>query len=75
MQIVGEFMKFGVVGAVALLSLWVAWKKDRETKALYETMFDRVITMHEQYQALVREIDDTLDTAVRALERRSREIP
>ena len=69
-QIINEFLKHGIAGAVALLALWFAWRKDRETKELYETMFEKVQSMHSQNQALVRDMDETIDTAVRAIERR-----
>ncbi len=68
-RIIEEFLKHGVTGAVALIALYGFWKKDRETKAVYEMVIAQQEKYHLSYQNLLREFDSTLDTAIRAIDR------
>jgi len=70
--IVQEFLKHGLAGVVALIAIYGFWKKDRENKSLYDAVLEREAKHNERYQALVREVDATLDIAVGAIQRRER---
>jgi hypothetical protein len=37
-DIVEHFLQLGAIGAVAVVAMWVAYKKDREVKDLYERL-------------------------------------
>lgn len=71
-RILDVFLGQGLAGAVAILALLGFWKKDRENKALYEAIMEREAKHNEQYQALVREVDITLEAAVAAIKRSER---
>lgn len=63
-EIIREFLKHGVVGAVALLAFWFAWKKDREMKALYERFFEYQFRTAKRQQELLDDVERTLDVAL-----------
>lgn len=71
------FLQYGLMGAITLLSLIFAWKKDREAKAALEshqvemTKFaDRYIAKAEswaaRYEELARELKSLIDAMRRA---------
>ena len=68
-QIVEEFLGHGIAGAVAIVALYGFWRKDRELKEAYATIFEVQKEAHQTTITLMREMGDTIEAAARALER------
>lgn len=52
-ELISKFLEYGILGIIALAGVWIAWRKDRENKALHEEK-DELHTAHaERLETLV----------------------
>lgn len=59
-----EFLAHGTVGIIALLAIWVAWKKDQALQTERDARLADQKEMLTMYYTLAHESEETLETAV-----------
>lgn len=66
--VLAELAKQGILGLVATLAIYVAWRKDKQVTALYARLENRAEKMMDKYHALASELKMTLHELCRDLE-------
>jgi hypothetical protein len=66
--ILTEFLKYGVVGAVAVLAMIIAYKKDKEARAAKDQMVAKSEANADRYHAMLSEVNGTMKDLVASLE-------
>jgi len=61
LKMLGQSGPFGVITA---LSIWVAWKKDQQLKALYENTLSRSEQMLDRYHVAIEALNDSVRSIV-----------
>ncbi len=74
-QLAKVFLGYGITGAVALVAMFVAWKKDAEVRAVHNARIEDTKAMLAAYNELSRDMDNTLNTAMEALRARRGDQP
>lgn len=62
MKLLGTFMDQGVLGAVAAIAIFIAWKKDKQVTALYKRLENKSEKSSEKYHNLADELGKTMES-------------
>ena len=63
-DIVKVFLQYGLIGVVALVSLWAYWQKDKQLAAERDARLNDGKEMLKMYYELCGETEKTLESAV-----------
>ena len=64
--LLGELVKQGLLGLLAAISLWWAWKKDRQMHILYRRWLEKTERQTTKYHELATEVTETIKELARA---------
>lgn len=65
--VTGELIKQGLLGALLVLALWVAWKKDRQVGALHRRLIEKAEKDAEKYYQFAMEMTTTMKALTDAI--------
>lgn len=68
-KLLDQFLEHGLIGALTVASSWVSWKLYRENGVLRAQMLEREIARVAAYHDLARDLEETIQASLEALER------
>jgi len=57
-QVVGAFLEHGLLGVITLISLWCAFKKDREVPALHAAHAEETVVRNSEHASEMKALQE-----------------